>query len=444
MLPPILLLAAAALTRPPETAPAAAATRSPIRHIVVLYMENHTFNNVLGKLCVVDHRCEGTTTGRLSDGSSIPLSRATDVIPAIGHGTAAVRRAINGGAMNGFDTVLHCGESDGYPCYSQFDPGQIPNLAALARTFVISDQTFNSDVYSSWVSHIALVTSTKDGFYGNIPQVSQFHERGPGWGCDSYMDAKWVPPGSTSYILVPACIPDRNGFGPYRDSPVPWVPTIMDRMDAAGRSWRIDGGMGTEDTSVGTGYAWTTCPAFADCLYTPQVKHLVPASQILLQAQRGNLPRLALVVPTFKDSQHNNVSMTRGDNFIGSVVGAIMDGPQWSSTAVFITYDDCGCFYDEVTPPSGFGLRSPMVIVSPYAKRGFTDSNVASTNSILAFIEHNLNLAPLGTGDATAYDYSQSFDYTQPPPATPTMTHTAIPRWERRWLARHPGREGVT
>jgi phospholipase C len=258
------------------------------------------------------------------------------------------------------------------------------------------------------------------------------------------MDAKWVPPGETDPIMVPACIPDQNGFGPYRESPVPWVPTIMDRMDAAGLSWRIDGGLGTEDTSVGTGYAWSTCPSFADCLYTPQVKHLVPWSQILRQAQIGRLPRLALVTPTFKDSQHNNTSMARGDNWIGSVVGAIMASSQWSTTAVFITYDDCGCFYDEVAPPAGMGLRTPMVIVSPYAKPGFTDSNIASTNSILAFIEHTFKLPALGTGDAEAYDFSQSFDFTQQPPPTPTMTHTTIPQSERRWLALHPGREGVT
>src|SRR4051794_36455876 len=77
---------------------AATPARSPIRHIVVVYMENHTFNNVLGRLCVEDQRCEGTTTGQLSDGSTIPLTEAADVVPAIGHGTVATRNAINGGA----------------------------------------------------------------------------------------------------------------------------------------------------------------------------------------------------------------------------------------------------------------------------------------------------------------------------------------------------------
>ena len=425
---------------------AAQPVRSPIRHIVVIYMENHSFNDVLGKLCVEDQRCEGTTTGQLSNGTTIPLAQATDIVPAIGHGTIATTRALNGGAMNGFDGVLHCHQSDGYACYTQYDPQQIPNLAALARAFTISDHTFNSFVASSWVSHIALVSSTKDGFFGNIPKPSKVPGvvQGPGWGCDSNMDVQWVPPGSDSWIYVPSCIPDQNGNGPYRPSPVQYVPTIMDRMDAAGLSWRLDSGEGTENTSVGTGYAWSTCPSFAECLYSSQVQKFRPWDTIINQAKIGRLPRLAIVTPTFQDSQHNHTSMLRGDNWIGTIVQAIMNSSQWGSTAIFITYDDCGCFYDEVAPPAGAGIRSPMVIVSPYAKAGFTDSNVGTTNSILAFIEHTYNLPPLGTGDQNAYDYAHSFDFKQTPLSPITLTHTALPRAERRWLAKEPIREGAT
>ncbi len=438
----LFLPVALAVGLEPQSA-AAPPVKSPIRHIVVIYMENHTFNNVLGKLCVEDQRCEGTTTGQLSDGSTIPLTQATDIVPAIAHGTRSTRNAIRGGAMNGFDTVVHCRQSDGYACYTQYAPEQIPNLAALARNFVIADHTFNSDVFSSWVSHISLVSSTKDGFFGNIPQATD-QPKGPGWGCDSNMDAAWTPPGSDTSIMVPACVPDQNGFGPYRPSPVQWVPTIMDRMDAAGLSWRLDSGEGTENTGVGTGYAWSTCPSFADCLYTSQVKKFRPWDAIINQANIGRLPRLAIVTPPYQDSQHNHASMLRGDNWIGSIVQAIMNSSQWNSTAIFISYDDCGCFYDEVPPPNGFGIRTPMVIVSPYAKAGFTDSNIASTNSILAFIEHQYNLRPLGEGDQNAYDYTDSFDFAQSPLPPIPMTRTALPRAERKWLAEQPIHEGET
>jgi phospholipase C len=351
---------------------------------------------------------------------------------------------MNHGAMNGFEHVKGCSADGGYACYVQYDPSQIPNLAALARAFAISDETFNSSAYSSWVSHIALVAATKDGFQGNIPKVSAYHPRGVGWGCDSYMDAAWRPTEHGSFTLVPACIPDPNGNGPYRASPVPWVPTIMDRLDSAGLSWAIDGGEGTTDTRIGTGYGWSICPTFAECLYTDEIDNLLPSADAVTQAQNGTLRNVTFVTPTYKRSQHNNTSMAMGDNWIGSVVGAIMSGPQWSSTAIFITYDDCGCFYDPVPPPAGDGIRSPMVIVSPYARAGFTDSSSASTNSILAFIERTFGLAALGAADRNAYDYSGSFDFSQSPLSSIEMARTKVPARERKAIAETPVREGIT
>jgi hypothetical protein len=85
------------------------------------------------------------------------------------------------------------------------------------------------------------------------------------------------------------------------------------------------------------------------------------------------------------------------------VVQAIESGPDWSTTAIFITYDDCGCFYDHVAPPSPeLGIRVPMVVVSPFARRGFTDTNVASYASLLAFTEYVFGLQPLADADANA------------------------------------------
>src|SRR2546422_596366 len=131
--------------------------------------------------------------------------------------------------------------------------------------------------------------------------------------------------------------------------------------------------------------------------------------------------------------------MLKGDNRIGQAVSAIMTSPQWSSTAIFITYDDCGCFYDHVAPPSGLGIRVPMVIVSPFAKRGFTDKNVASFASLLAFIEHNFGLRPLAKADAEAYDFSDSFDFSQPPNlSTIPMINSLDTSEDLKYLKEHP------
>jgi phospholipase C len=115
-----------------------------------------------------------------------------------------------------------------------------------------------------------------------------------------------------------------------------------------------------------------------------------------------------------------------------------MDGPNWGSSVIFLTYDDCGCFYDHVPPPEGLGIRIPMVIISPYGKPGFTDSNPASFASLLAFAEDTFGLAPLSSDDANAYDYADSFDYTQAPlPPIPLEVHP-LPPWEVLWLRRQP------
>ena len=124
--------------------PASPLAASPIKHVVVIYQENHSFDNVLGKLCVVDSRCDGATSGKLKTGTTVTLSKAADLIPQVAHSANSHRTAIDGGKMDGFSLTTGCKQTDNYRCYSQYDPSQIPNLAALARAFVISDRTFET------------------------------------------------------------------------------------------------------------------------------------------------------------------------------------------------------------------------------------------------------------------------------------------------------------
>ena len=111
---------------------------------------------------------------------------------------------------------------------------------------------------------------------------------------------------------------------------------------------------------------------------------------------------------------------------------------EWKSTAIFITYDDCGCFYDHVPPPKGMGVRLPMVIISPFAKAGYVDSTIASFASILAFTERIYGLRPLNKVDGNAYDYFKSFDFGQHPlPAISLPQHT-VPRRSLLFMRTHP------
>ena len=145
------------------------------------------------------------------------------------------------------------------------------------------------------------------------------------------------------------------------------------------------------------------------------------------------------MTPTGGVSQHNGDLMTPGDNWIGKVVSAIEKGPEWRSTAIFITYDDCGCFYDHVARPwPRLGVRLPFVIVSPYARAGFTDPSVGSIDSILAYVEHTFGVAPLTRNDAHAYDFWKSFDYTQAPLPGVPMVRTIVQKAVREYAAAHP------
>jgi phospholipase C len=337
---------------------------------------------------------------------------------------------MNKGKMDRFDLVYGCGPPN-YACYQQYQPSQIPNLARLAREYVVHDRFFQLDIIPTWGAHLELVAATLDGFTGDNP-IDNTPGAGPGWGCDSRKDAPWKPAPNSPPILVPSCVPKPDGTGPYRPSPVQYVPTIMNRLDAVGASWKIYAG------PKGNGYSYAICPTFAECIYGPQAQNMVDTDLFIADATAGRLPNVSLVMPKNRVSQHNKQSMLEGDNWIGSVVQAVMDSPQWSSSAIFITYDDCGCFYDHVRPPAGRGIRMPTVIVSPYAKAGYTDSRNASLASLLAYIERTFDLAPLAAVDANAYGFEESFDYTQQPLGGIQMQMSTVPQASLDQIAADP------
>ncbi len=409
-------------------------SQSPIKHVVVIFQENHSFNDLLGKLCVHEgNRCSGTTTGVISDGTRIPLSTEGDLPPSVGHDHDSEVAAIAGGRMDGWNHVGQCSKRKHYRCLEQVHAGTVPTLWALADTYAMSDRTFQTDAANSWGSHLDLVAATLDGFYGNGTYGPSFggHVQD---GCRAPIDTLWNPPGGGSPIPVPACVPDKDGHGPYRQSPVPYVPTIMDSLDVARLPWTLYAPTGNRG-----GYGWSICPTFWECLSTDQASHWVGPDRFATDAAAGALPAVSFLIPTYGLSQHNGMSLMKGDNWIAKNVRAVMDGPEWASTAIFITYDDCGCFYDPVAPPAGMGVRVPMLIVSPFAKARFVDHGTASFASMLAFIEGVFGLPALpGGGDGGAYDYADAFDFAQQPLHAIRLTAHRLPPASIAYLRTHP------
>jgi phospholipase C len=422
---------------------------TPIKHVVVIYLENHSFDNLLGFWCRNSpRRCPDggmPSSVSLSNGAVVTPSGLPDTIPNISHTVASQVAAMNiqNGVpqMNGWQNIRGCGASTGYQCIGGYKPSQVPNLTTLARTFAMSDMTFSMADSPSWGGHLYAAMASTDGFTGDNPHTPKGGTVKPGWGCDSDRVETWVAPNGARQT-EPSCIPDfklglANG-GAFRPTPVAYHASIFDQLDSAGLSWRIYGSTAPTGTNgIGGGYGWSICPSLAECLYTSQRNNLVDNTGFFTDASAGTLPAFSIVAAggsnqAILESCHNTFSITPCDNYIGQLVNAVEQGPDWSSTAVFIAFDDYGGFYDQVSPgvnPDGTrnGPRVPLVIVSPYAKPGYTDTTRTTFAGILAYAEQNFGLTPLGPNDKKAYPFTNAFNYSQAPLKPVPMVTRPLP-----------------
>jgi phospholipase C len=328
-------------------------------------------------------------------------------------------------------------------------------LAAIARQGVINDRTF-SVLNPSAEAHLGLTTGDDTMGFVNNPTATSGYQAGQGWGCDSAKSAPWTDQATGTTSRQFFCNPDEpllpfgGAAGPTAVKPV--VNLLTDRLDPAGITWRNYGSSQTAQD-----WKWNVTPYHAAALYQDMANN-VPATRILTDAANGTLPDVSFVTPANSSagdtSQHNLDSMMVGDNWINRVVRALAGGPDWSSTAVFITYDDCGCFYDHVAPPPGLSIRVPLVLVSPWARPGTSDHNTAEFASIVTFIERTFGLAPLSDCAAKplscnrsardgGYDFMSDFDFSKHGAAAAGKFRlnlpapSPIPAAERTWLRAH-------
>ena len=433
----------------------AESANSPVTHIVVLMQENHSFDSELGFWCDQHRsRCTGMpSTVTLADGTTIVPGITRDSVPNVDHSISGQTLALS----NNWDQIRGCTAAAGYACISGYTPSRVPNLAMLASHYTILDHAFTMTNAPSWGGHLDQFAATTGGFTGDNPSPAKNVTPGPGWGCDSDRLGTMLPVHGKNVPPQPSCIPDYslglpNG-GAFEPTLAHHVRTIMDELDAAGVSWKIyamSTAQGHQDSGLPPWfYGWSACPSFADCLYTSQDAKLVNSNKFFTDAAVGALPSVSFVMPTGGGngiySQHNAQSNAAGDNWIGRVVSAAMNGPEGATTALVITYDDCGCFYDQTKPPLApdgrqMGPRVPFVIVSPYAKPKSTDSTVTSaTGSILAFIEWNFGLPALGVNDKNADNLSTDFNFSQTPVPAPRMVKQKLPASAYRlaWSTAH-------
>jgi len=143
--------------------------------------------------------------------------------------------------------------------------------------------------------------------------------------------------------------------------------------------------------NAGTPGIWNPLPWFEDVAQDHQLGNVQDLSHFTVDARKGQLPAVSWIAPNGKTSEHPPASTVAGQAYVTGLVNAVMQSPDWSSTAIFLTWDDWGGFYDHVRPPAvdqnGYGLRVPGIVISPYAKRGFVDGQTLSHDAYAKFIE---------------------------------------------------------
>jgi phospholipase C len=379
-------------------------TTTPIKHVVFLIKENRTFDNMYGLF----PGANGVSVG-MDQGEPRTLTHAVDGLPTdIKHCYQCSLQAWNHGRMDGFATISDAADRH---AYTQYQPGDIPNYWHWAEEYVLGDNFFASAQGPSFPNHLYTIAAQSGGAHENPPQPQELltaHHRETGlfkaWGCDSLEEA-YVPVTDSEGIQkrVPPCFDFLTEGDLLTEAGIPWA------YYAA--------------TQYQNGYIWSAYDAVRhireDEAYWTE--HVFPVDDFVSHARQGLLPPVTWVTPRFEVSDHPEYSMCHGENWTTEIVNAVMEGPHWRDTAIFLTWDDYGGFYDHVPPPQvddfGFGIRVPLLVISAYAKQGFVTHELGEFSSVLRFVEDNFGLTQLTHRDRDATPLISAFDFTQEPRA---------------------------
>jgi phospholipase C len=198
--------------------------------------------------------------------------------------------------------------------------------------------------------------------------------------------------------------------------------TMADVLDAAGTSWKyyvMSYNLNSPYANF-SGEVWNAFDAIKTVRYGPDWKNVsIPNTNVFSDIKNGSLPQVSWVIPTIADSDHPASGYNRGPSWVTSVVNAVGKSRYWKSTAIVVMWDDWGGYYDNVPPPhldyTSLGMRVPMILISPYAKRHYVSKTQYELGSVLKFIEQTFGTASLGSTDVRANSIGDAFDFSQQP-----------------------------
>ena len=441
-------------------------SRGKIKHVVIIVQENRSFDNFFdcfpGTDCVKSAPGPGPSPGPHTVSSPCPASFPTASpgptptpiqlnfnapLPAYDPDHSycpAFLTEYDGGKMDGFywDDGLVGGPAQLYP-YRVVAENQIQPYWDMATQYVLADRTFATEASGSYTAHQDLIRgNTKVSHTQSTVDYPHNPANINNWGCDDPTS----PPSGPSYVPLLTTMHKYIYDG---ISPCFKYSTIRDLLDAKGVSWKYyvpvfgkDGGQmwNAFDSVSAVRYdknewphkpgAWTCSNS---CVSWPETNVLCdiagstssPCPAPSPKSGGVTLPAVSWVIPDNEDSDHyaliNGKLVDNGPDWVASVVNAVGQSSYWNSTAIIVLWDDWGGFYDHVPPPhmdyTGLGFRVPMIVISPYAKKGYVAHTQYEFGSLLKFVEATFGLSSLNTTDARANNINDAFNFKQSPRA---------------------------
>ncbi|MBV8067306.1 MAG: hypothetical protein JO113_04960 [Candidatus Eremiobacteraeota bacterium] len=374
---------------------------SKIQHVIVIVQENRTVDNLFQFL-------PGASTqswGYNSYGQRVTLQPEELTAPYDpGHNHIRNWKAeYNYGQFNGFnlDSSSCRNERECPPpqqrAYAYVPMGEIQPYYTMAQTYTFGDNMFQTNQGPSFPAHQYLVSGTSTIYDRASEQAAENPGRQLG-GCDS--------PRGTQVKLI-----DTRGFEREKAFPCFERSSIFTLLDQAGISWKY------YQVKVGPGL-WNGVDALKPIWqnkfeYAENV--VEPPSQVLTDVFEGRLASVVFVTPTAAASDHGQITDGSGPSWVASVVNTVGYSPYWNTTAIIVTWDDWGGWFDHVVPtvrnPYELGFRVPLLVISPYAKAGYVSHVNYEFGSILKFIEKTFGLGSLGTTDKNANNLTDCFNF---------------------------------
>jgi len=442
----------------------AQAGKMPLKHIIVVYMENWSFDALYGTFPGANGLANATDaapqvdkTGKVYDVLPAPLNSnkkdsngksvaddrfpanlpnkpfeidkyvpTTDVTGDLVHRYYQEQYQIDGGKMDKFVAW-----SDAAGLVMGYDDITKLPMYQYAKQYTLEDNFFHGAFGGSFLNHFFLVCACAPTF-PNAPTdaVVQLDANGA-----MTKDGSVTPDGFVVNTSFSSFTPHPSNVKPDHLVPPQTLPTIGDRLSDKSISWAWYSG-GWNDAIAGKPdklFQFHHQPFAFFKNYGDDTdarkQHLKDETDFYAALSDGSLPAVSFVKPIGANNEHPGyAALATGEMWLAKLVDTVQKSPEWQDSAIIITYDEHGGQWDHVAPPKvdkwGPGTRVPALVISPYAKKGFVDHTQMDTTSILAFIEYQYGLQPLGDRDTKAANMTSAFDFSQTPSAA-TMSATS-------------------